>query len=79
MTVFKGGTQVKGIWEQGAMSKLDDNGDRRKLHNEEFLNLYRSSNIVRVIKSRSISSAGHIARILTYKNTRIKHIDLNTL
>jgi len=35
-------------------------GDWRKLHNEEFNDLYCSHNIVRVIKSRMIW-AGHVA------------------
>ena len=33
----------------------------RKLHNEELNDLYCSLNIVRVIKSRSIRWAGHLA------------------
>jgi len=35
--------------------------DWRKLHNEEFNDLYSSPNIVRVIKSRRIRWAGHVA------------------
>ena len=35
----------------------------RKLHNEELNDLYRSPSIVRVIKSRRMSSAGHVARM----------------
>jgi hypothetical protein len=35
----------------------------RKLHNEKLNDLYCSPNIVRVIKSRRIKRAGHIARI----------------
>jgi len=35
----------------------------RKLHNEELNNLYSSPNIVRVIKSRRIRWAGHVARM----------------
>ena len=35
----------------------------RKLHNEEFYSLYRSPNIVRVIKSRRLRWAGHVARM----------------
>jgi len=35
----------------------------RKLHNEELNDLYFSSNIVRVIKSRRIRWAGHVARM----------------
>jgi len=37
-------------------------GEWRKLHNEELNNLYSSPNIVRVIKSRRIRWAGHVAR-----------------
>ena len=33
------------------------------LHNEEIHSLYRSPNIVRVIKSRRLSWAGHVARM----------------
>ena len=35
----------------------------RVLHNEELHNFYRSSNIVRVIKSRRLRWAGHVARM----------------
>ena len=38
-------------------------GERRRLHNEELNDLYSSSNIVRVIKSRRMRWAGHVARI----------------
>jgi hypothetical protein len=38
-------------------------GELRKLHNEERCDLYFSPNIVRVIKSRIIRWAGHIARV----------------
>jgi len=36
--------------------------ERRKLHNEEPNDLYCSPNIVRVIKSRGMRWAGHVAR-----------------
>ena len=58
--------------------KRDENGEWRRLHNEELHSLYRSPNIVRVIKSRRLIWAGHVARmeegrsafkILTGKNT----------
>jgi hypothetical protein len=38
-------------------------GKWRKLHNEEFNDLYSLPNIVRVVKSRRIRWAGHVARI----------------
>jgi hypothetical protein len=38
-------------------------GDWRKLHNEELHNLYSSPNIIRMIKSRRLRRAGHVARI----------------
>jgi hypothetical protein len=36
-------------------------GDLRKLHNEELQNLYSSTNITRMIKSRRMRWAGHVA------------------
>jgi len=36
----------------------------RKLHNEELNDLYSSLNIVRVIKSRRMRWAGHVARMV---------------
>ena len=38
-------------------------GEWRKLHNEELNDLYASSNIIRVIKSKSMRWAGHVARM----------------
>jgi hypothetical protein len=38
-------------------------GEWRKLINDELNELYSSSNIVRVIKSRRIKWAGHVARM----------------
>jgi hypothetical protein len=35
-------------------------GGRRKLHNEELHNLYSSSSIIRMIKSRRMRWAGHV-------------------
>jgi len=35
----------------------------RKLHNEELNDLYRSANIFRVIKSRRMRRAGHVAHV----------------
>ena len=36
-------------------------GERRKVPNEEFNNLYCPPNIVHVIKSRRLKRAGHVA------------------
>ena len=38
-------------------------GERRKLYNEELNDLYSSPNNVRVIKSRRMRWAGHVARM----------------
>jgi hypothetical protein len=38
-------------------------GEWRKLHNEELNNLYSLPNIVRVVKSRRMRWAGHVAHM----------------
>jgi hypothetical protein len=42
-------------------SKREEDGSWRKLHNDELHNLYSLQNIVRMIKSRRIRWAGHVA------------------
>jgi hypothetical protein len=59
LRVFKN-TVLRGIF--GA--KRDEvPGEWRKLHNEELHDLYCSPTVVRVIKSRTIRWAGHVARM----------------
>jgi hypothetical protein len=43
-------------------------GEWRKLHNEELRDLYSSSSIIRIIKSRKIRWAGHVARMGEKRN-----------
>ena len=43
--------------------KWDENGEWRRLHNEELHSLYGSPNIVRVIKFRRLRWAGNVARM----------------
>jgi hypothetical protein len=43
--------------------KREEGGSWRKLHNDELHRLYSSPNVVRVIKSRRMRWAGHVARM----------------
>jgi hypothetical protein len=58
-------------------------GGWRRLHNEELHNLYASLNIIRVVKSRRMSWAGHVAHMEDMRNAhRIlvgKHDEKKTL
>ena len=64
----KGGTKVEGIWEKGVeenISVYEGRGNRewRKLHNEELNDLYSSRSIFRVVKSRRMRWAEHVASV----------------
>ena len=41
---------------------MNENGERRRLYNEKFNGLYRSPNIVRVLKSKWLRWAEYVAR-----------------
>jgi hypothetical protein len=43
--------------------KREEDGSWRKLHNDELHNLYSSPNMIRVIKSRRMGLAAHVARV----------------
>jgi hypothetical protein len=43
-------------------------GEWRKLHNEELRDLYSSQSIIRIIKSRRMRWAGHVARRRAKRN-----------
>jgi hypothetical protein len=46
----------------------EETGGWRKLHNEELRNLYSSTSIIRIIKSRRMRWAGHVARMGANRN-----------
>jgi hypothetical protein len=54
MRIFGRKEEVAGVW--------------RRLHNEELHNLYASTNIIRVIKSRRVVWAGHVTCMGNMRN-----------
>jgi hypothetical protein len=51
------------LWRVFGRKRDEVTGEWRKLHNEELNDLYPLPNIVRVVKSRRMRWAGHVARI----------------
>jgi hypothetical protein len=56
------------VFEKSVLRKIfgpkrEEDGSWRKLHNDELHSLYSSSNIFRVIKSRRMRWAGHVAHM----------------
>ena len=54
---------TSGIVTDGSGTFKLDNLESGKLHNEELSDLYSLPNIVRVVKSRIMRWAGHVARM----------------
>jgi hypothetical protein len=55
------------LWK-GKSESYEVKGGWRKLHNEELRDLYSSPSIIRIIKSRRMRWAGHVARMGEKKN-----------
>ena len=68
VAVIAGGKELR-VFENIVLRRIfrprrdEVKGDWRRLHNEELNDLYSSPNIVRVIKSRRMRWAGHVARM----------------
>jgi hypothetical protein len=50
------------LWSIFGPKRDDVTGGWRKLHNEEFHNLYSLSSVIRINRSRRTRLAGHVAR-----------------
>jgi hypothetical protein len=61
--------QRLGVFENRVLRRIfgpkrdEATGEWRRLHNGELNDLYSSPNIIRVIKSRGMRWAGHVARV----------------
>jgi hypothetical protein len=51
------------LWRIFVPRRNEVTGDLKKLHNEKLHNLYSSPNIIRMIKSRMMRWARHVARM----------------
>jgi hypothetical protein len=62
------------VFENRALRRIfgpkrdEDTGGGRKLHNEELHKLYSSPSIIRIIKSRRMRLARHVARMGEKRN-----------
>ena len=67
VSYIKGGIQLR-VFENRTQRRIfgpkrNENGEWRRLHNEELHSLYRSPNTVRVINSRRLKWTGHVAKM----------------
>jgi hypothetical protein len=64
---FEGGRYTEGFENRELRrifgSQREEDGSRRKLHNDELHKVYSSCNNVRVIKLRRMTLVGHVARM----------------
>jgi hypothetical protein len=73
---IKGGSRER-VFENRVLTRIfgpkrdEVTGDWRKLHNEELHNLYSSPSIIRMIKTRGMRWAGHVARMEEKRNAYI--------
>jgi hypothetical protein len=51
------------LWRIFRPKRDEVTAEWRKLHNEELRDLYSSPSIIRIIKSRRMRRAGHVARV----------------
>jgi hypothetical protein len=69
----KGGTELR-VFENRVLRRIFGpkkdgvTGRWRKLYNDELHNLYSSLRIIRIIKSRRMRWAGHVAQMLEKRN-----------
>jgi hypothetical protein len=62
------------VFENGVLRRIfgpkrdEVMGERRKLHNEELRDLNSSPSIIRIIESRRMRWAGHVARMGEKRN-----------
>ena len=73
ISYLKGIMQDKVIWKQDPDANIwvqeGQNGEWRRLHNEELHSFYHSPNIVRLFKSRRLRWASHVIRIEESKSS----------
>jgi hypothetical protein len=56
------------LWRIFGRERNQVTGEWRKLHNEELHELYYSPSLIRIMKSRSMRFAGHVARMGEKRN-----------